>query len=113
MENFFKKSSYNPKKLLDIFEKIKKIPWILGKNAFLCILMLIFIDVLIGGFLFYKYVLVIDTKETENISNSNKFQENTYRSVLEEWKNRENILGSFLLDKNYTDPFKQNSIKLK
>ena len=90
MENSFKKSSYNFKELLDIYiKKIKKIPWILGKNVFLCILIFTLIDILIGGFLLYKYMFLIDAEESE--ITSIKFQENIYKSVLKEWENRENI----------------------
>src|SRR3990167_4840513 len=82
MVKFFKKPSYNFKELLDAYKKkIKRIPWILGKNAFFCILILILIDILIGGFVFYQYVFLIETKELENISISNKFQESTYQSI--------------------------------
>ena len=102
-----KKSFYNFKKLLDSYViKIKKIPWILGKNSFLYILIFILIDILIGEFLFYKYVLLIETEEPKIISTSDKFKENIYQSVLEEWQNRENILKDSLLNENYTDPFK-------
>ncbi len=108
MEKFLEKYSYNFKKLLDTYiKKIKKIPWILGKNAFLYILIFILIDILIGEFLFYKYILLIETEEPKIVSISNKFQENIYQSVLEEWQNRENIsINLLLFDKNYTDPFK-------
>ncbi|MBI3631461.1 MAG: hypothetical protein HY219_01165 [Candidatus Staskawiczbacteria bacterium] len=108
MKNFFKKSSYSFKELLDIYmKKIKEIPWILGRHAFLCILLFILIDILIGGFLFYKYVLLIEAKEVENVFVPNKFQENIYRFVIEEQQKRNSILENFpLLDKNYTDPFK-------
>jgi len=115
MVKFFKKPSYNFKELLDAYKKkIKRIPWILGKNAFFCILILILIDILIGGFVFYQYVFLIETKASENISISNKFQENTYQSILKEWKNRENILENFLLsEQSYNDPFKQDSNELE
>lgn len=108
MENFFKKSFYSYRELFDIYiKKIKKIPWILGKHAFLCVLMLILIDIFIGGFLFYKYIYIIETEEISNLSISSKFQEDIYKSILEEWQNRENILVNLpLMDKNYTDPFK-------
>ena len=108
MEKFFKKSSHNFKELLEEdIKKIKKIPLILGRNIFLCILILILIDILIGGFLFYKYVILIDTKELKIISVYNKFKENTYWSVLKEWEKRENISINLLLsDKSYIDPFK-------
>ncbi|MBI1866249.1 MAG: hypothetical protein HY005_00470 [Candidatus Staskawiczbacteria bacterium] len=105
MKKFFKKHFYNFKESSGLY--IKKIPWILGKNAFLCILVFILIDILIGGLLFYKYVLLIDAQEPEISSVYSKFQENIYRSVAEEWQNRENIFKNLLsLDKNYTDPFK-------
>lgn len=114
MEKFSKKHSYSFKGLLDAYiKKIKKIPWILGKNAFLYTLIFILIDILIGQFLFYKYALLIETEEPKIIFIFDKFQENIYQSVLEKWQNRENIFKNSLLDENYTDPFKQNSNELK
>ncbi len=111
MEKLYKKSPYNFKELLGVYiKKLKKTPWTLGKNAFLSILIFILIDMLIGGFLFYKYVLLIDVKEPDTTSASDKFDEKTYQSVLKEWEKRKNILIDLsALDKNYTDPFKQNS----
>lgn len=108
MEFFLRKSFYSFKELLDRYiKKIKKIPWILGKNAFLYILIFILIDILIGEFLFYKYVLLIETEESKIISIFDKFHENIYQSILEEWQTRENISINLLSsDKNYTDPFK-------
>ena len=115
MKFIIKKSFYSFKELSDTCaKKIKEILWILGKNAFLCILIFILIDILIGEFLFYKYVISIDTKEPKVISTYDKFQENTYLSILEEWQKREDISENlFSSDKNYTDPFKQNQNELK
>ena len=64
--------------------------------------------------MFYKYVFLIDIKEPENVSGFNKFQENTYKLVLEEWEKRENALENLLLsDKKYVDPFKRDLKELE
>lgn len=112
MEKSFDKYFYNFKELLNAYiKKIKKIPWALGRNAFLYILIFILMSILIGQFLFYKYILLVETEEPKIIHISDKFQENIYQSVLEKWQNRENFLrNSSLLDENYEDPFQ---IKLK
>ncbi|MBI2050159.1 MAG: hypothetical protein HYT35_01740 [Candidatus Staskawiczbacteria bacterium] len=95
-------------------KKIKRIILALGENAFLCILILILIDILIGEFLFYKYALSVDTKEPEVISTFDKFQEKTYQSIIKEWQNREAILKNLSLpSENYTDPFKSNQDKIE
>lgn len=111
MEKLFTKSPYNFKELLGLYiKKIKKIPWILGKNVFLCILIFILIDMLIGGFLLYRYVFLIGVKELNIASTSNKFDENIYQSVLKQMEKRKNtLINSSTLDENYSDPFKQNS----
>ena len=88
-------------------KRIKKIILALGENAFLCILILILINVLVSEFLFYKYALLTDTKEPKVISVFDKFQEKTYQSVLKEWQNREDILENLpSSSQSYTDPFK-------
>ena len=92
-------------KLLNIFvSKIKKVPWILGRNAFLFILIFILLDIIFGEFLFYQYVFLSDIEESPIFNISTKFKENAYKSVSEKIQVRENIFKN-IPQENYADPF--------
>ena len=94
------------KKSLDIaVSNIKKIPWILGKHAFLFILIFILLDLLFGGFLFYRYVFLVQNQEPQIVSIPSKFQYDTYQSVLKSWQDRDEILNNSS-GLNYPSPFK-------
>lgn len=74
-------------KILDA--RIKKIIWVLGLHAFSLILLFVFIDFIVGGFVFYKYIFLAGREEfilTENII---RFDEATYKKVLGELQARE------------------------
>lgn len=68
--------------------RIKKIIWVLGYRAFLIILLFIFIDLILGGFIFYKYVFLAE-KQIPNASGIIKFNDKAYQNVLEELQIRE------------------------
>ncbi len=101
------------KNFLGSFEKwfdallyqVKKIPWILGKYAFLFILIFILLDMLFGGFLLYRYVLLVKNEAPQISSIPAKFRDDLYQSVLKSWQDREDTLKS-ASDLNYTSPFK-------
>ena len=63
--------------------RIKKILWLLGLHAFLLILFFIFVDFILGGFIFYKYVFLAEKEEPEITKNIIKFDYETYNYVLE------------------------------
>ena len=69
--------------------KTKKILWILGLRAFLLILFLVFIDFIIGSFIFYKYVFLAEKEEPKITKNILKFDDKTYQEVLGELQTRE------------------------
>ena len=70
----------------DILKKltlgIKKTLWILGLHAFLLILFLVFVDFILGGFIFYKYVFLAKKEEYKVTENIIKFDAKTYQDVL-------------------------------
>lgn len=82
---------------------IKNAVWFLGYNAFLFLLIFILLEILFGEYLFYKYVFLAKMQEDEAIV-SITFKENTYRSVLEEWKKRDAIF-EHASENHYPDPF--------
>ena len=68
--------------------KLKKGLWALGQNAFLFILIFIVTGILLGEFVFYKYVLVVELQDPQIVDISVKFHENVYNTVLKEWQVR-------------------------
>ena len=67
------------KKIANFFEKLPKI---LAKSAFLCFLALLLFSLILGGFLFYKYSILID-RETPEVVEVIKFNKKLYQEVLE------------------------------
>ena len=99
------KTFFRNSQLLDTsISKIKKIPWILGKNAFLFILIFVLLEIIFVEFLFYNYVILVKTQEPTTIDTPAKFKEYLYKSVLKEMQDRENIFEN-PLQKNYNNPF--------
>ena len=85
-------------------DKIKKIPWILGRNAFLFILIFILLSIILGQFLFYEYVFLVKIEEPKMSDITAKFQESIYRAVLRELDARESVFEN-PPQKNYPNPF--------
>ena len=69
-------------------EKIKKILWVLGFHAFSLILLIILIEVILGGFIFYKYVFLAQDQESKITENIIRFDDKTYQNVLEQLQAR-------------------------
>ncbi len=85
-------------------EKIRKLPFILGGQAFLIVLIIILIEVLIGGFLLYQYTNFPELNAMAGAETVIKFKTDTYNQVLSDWKTREErISGS--AEKEYKNPF--------
>lgn len=69
--------------------RIKKIFWVLGLYAFLVILFFIFIDFILGGFIFYKYVFLTEKAEPKITQTILKFNTGAYQNVMREIQARE------------------------
>lgn len=69
--------------------RIKKILWILGSRAFFLILFFVFLDFILGGFIFYKYVFLAVREESKVAENVLKFDVKTYQEVLGELQARD------------------------
>ncbi len=83
---------------------LKNILRFIAANAFVAILLFVFVDILIGASLFYKYVA---TKEQEKpVINTADFQfkENVYNKILEQWSAKDKALEEFI-EKNYKTLF--------
>lgn len=90
------KIAYNTKLLI----------WFIGTHIFLTVLFLIFIDLILGLFLFYKYVYVAQNQDLEIISNQTiLLDEKKYQLVLDEWEKREETFDNKEIQ-NIISPFK-------
>jgi len=83
---------------------LKKIPWVLGTHAFLCIVVCLVLAVFLGEFLFYHYVFLAKVQDPEAIVFPMKFSDRAYQSVVQEWKDRQGLFNS-ASNENYTSPF--------
>lgn len=69
--------------------KVKKIFWVLGLHAFWLILLFVFIDLMFGSFIFYKYVFSAEGDEGSVTGTIIEFNERSYKNILEELHARE------------------------
>jgi len=76
------KSASNTLKIIS--QEFKKIIWNLGFRAFLIILILIFVDFIIGGFVYYQYVLTAEKAEPVLTKSIYKFNDKIYQEVLKQ-----------------------------
>lgn len=83
---------------------IKKILWVIAKDAFLFILIFILLAIVFGELLFYNYALFSEFKKPDGEADIIKFKKDIYDSVVQEWQNREGVFkGS--LEETYQNPF--------
>jgi len=83
----------------------KKLPRILGEKAFLTFLFLLFISLILGGIIFYKYSILAEKAELRTIEEPLQFEEKIYQKILNEWGTREKIFKEAEL-KEYPDLFR-------
>jgi hypothetical protein len=82
----------------------KKAPWFLGQHIFLFVLLLILIDLIVGGIIFYRYA-VIQAESMSEVNTNVKFDSQSYSEVLNKIKARQELFEAPLQD-DYKDPFK-------
>jgi cell division protein FtsB len=93
-----------------IFKKKKykkffsQIPQKIVKNLFLFILGLFFISFLIGGWLFYKYVFLVEQVKPEKRTVSLKIEEEIYHKIISELEKQEKEFQK-AKTKTFSDPF--------
>lgn len=91
-----------PKKIKEFF---KRLPRTLAENTFLTFFSLFVISLIMGGLVFYQYVILTERSAqmvvTEKILT---FDQTTYQKILDEWKIRD-IRISEIKSKTYHDPF--------
>lgn len=88
-------------------DAFKKIHWVLGAHAFMVMLFLIIGAIILGIFLFYQYVILVQTQQ-EVVENAVKFKYGAYQNVLDQWQAKDQKFQE-LRDKNYSNPFAATS----
>ncbi len=86
-------------------EKIKKLPRVLEKNAFLTFLILLFLALIFGGITFYRYSIMVQRMEPEILKAPIQFKEETFQEILRVWQEREKEFKETEL-KEYPDLFR-------
>ena len=90
-----------PKKIKDF---LKKLPWILGEEAFLAFLGLFALALIFGGLVFYKYGVLAKKMDLQITEEPLQFKEETYQAVLKIWQEKETRFEETDL-KEYPNPF--------
>jgi len=83
---------------------LKRILWLIGRHAFSVIIILILVDMLIGGYMFYKYIYSAEREKNSASKATFKFKEDAYQKILSQWQDRDQKLSNFS-QKTYPDPF--------
>jgi len=84
---------------------LKKIPRILAENSFITILALFCLSLILSGFIYYKYVVLIKSIEPQIIKKPLQFEEKTFQKILNEWLERKKRFQETNL-KEYPDLFR-------
>ena len=79
-------------KLKEIKGFLKRLPTILGKNAFFTFLGLFVLSLILAFFVFQKYYLSIIKAEPETTEEQFKFHSETYQEVIKVWQEKEGRL---------------------
>lgn len=82
----------------------KKILWVIGMHAFLTVIILIIIDIIFGGFLIYKYVILAEENMPAINNTDFQFKDSAYQGILTEWQTKDQKLTDFSA-KEYKSPF--------
>lgn len=96
------------------FRKIKiwfeKLPKILAEQAFFSVLILIFLALILGGILVYKYGILAQRVEPEILAKPPQFKKTLYQKILERYTEREKIFEK-TKTKQYPDLFRKTFSK--
>ena len=84
---------------------LKKLPRNLAEHAFLVILILFLVSLLIGAWIFYRYIFLINKAEIQAREGSFQIKEDVYQRVISKLDERENIFKN-ANSKEFLDPFK-------
>lgn len=93
-------------KLNKIKEFFKKLPMISGKHAFFTFLVFLLLALILGGFVFYKYSILIEKLEPQLLEKPIQFNEKIYQKILKIWEEREKVFKE-TETKTYSNPFQE------
>lgn len=96
----------NPKKLI---KNLKKLPKTLAKHSFSTFFMLLLLSFILGGIVFYKYVILIEKTKVETLRTPLRFDHANYQEVLNQWEKRQKNLEKIDF-KQYINPFQEKRI---
>ena len=91
-------------KTVEIKNFLKKLPRTLGKNVFIFFLVIVFLELILGGFLFYKYSILAEKTKIEIIEETIQFEEEIFQGVLDEWIEQRKSFNETEI-KKYPNPF--------
>ncbi|MEK7562387.1 MAG: hypothetical protein AAB509_01770 [Patescibacteria group bacterium] len=97
-------SNFDIKNLIEKIKNTKRVFWFLAVHIFFVILVLILFDILFGGLLFYKYIILTKNQEPSTTGKSFKFEEAIYQEIIGELASRQKNFES-IIEVKYSDPF--------
>ncbi|MDI6591775.1 MAG: hypothetical protein QME61_02485 [Patescibacteria group bacterium] len=92
-------------KLKKIRQFLIKLPKTLAESTFLTILIFLFLALVFGGLIFYKYSFLVEKKKPEVFEKAIYFNEKAFQEVLNIWEEREKKFKQTEL-KEYPDLFR-------
>jgi hypothetical protein len=93
------------KKLKKVGKFFKKLPRIMGENAFLTSLVFFSIAVILGLLVFYKYSILVEKKEPQSTQALLYFDEKNLQEIIKAWQDRQAKFDA-ADSKRYVNPFK-------
>jgi len=82
----------------------KKHPRVLAENAFGFSIIFIFLSLILGGLIFYKYGILNQKTKIDVAEETFRFQEGAYQEILKIWQEREGKFNA-INSKQYSNPF--------
>jgi hypothetical protein len=96
----------SPKKIINT---IRALPKELAKHSFLTFFTFFLLDLVLGGIVFYKYVILIEKTKVETLRTPLRFDHANYQEVLNQWEKRQKNLEK-IDSKQYINPFQETRI---
>lgn len=93
-------------KIEQIKKILEKLFLVIAEHAFLASLLLFFLALIFGGFLFYKYDILAQKAGPEIFKEPFLFKEKTYQEVLRVWRENEKKFEE-ADSKKYPNPFEK------
>ncbi len=92
-------------KIKTLGKRLKGLPLFIGERAFLSIIVVILIELAVGGLLFYKYSVLPSKVKIEVSESAVNFNKSDYEQVVKFWEERSSR-SRIIENKVYYNPFK-------